>query len=321
MKNNFFILIMLLSVQCFGQDYYTLVAKSYIIMKDGKEKKLNKSMVLTYSRDYSMLYIEDEKNISFPNEQYTRDLIEGQLHESYLSGETSTSLYGRYNIQIFHKKDQNIFEVVLPGVTFYAEHAELFSENGKVLHNPYVENWKELVDKEVKRKSIEKQKSDSIKVSIAKAKIADSLEVIKRDKLKQIEIENNLQSGNNYNEIGKNTEILLNDTLKKYVELKKDETIYSSWIIKIDKEGFITKAYPDDNYKGGHIISSYIPVINGALINQNVKSIFFRNGKSYPSYSSFYVFLSYTAKGEKKRINIKNPLKKLPLGSFLNVVK
>jgi len=200
-------------------------------MKDGKENKVNKSMVLTYNRDYSILYIEGEKNVYFSNQQYTRDLNEGQLHESYLSSETSTTPYGRYNIQIFHLKNQNIFEVVLPGVTFYAEHAELYSENGKVQHNPYVNNWKELLEKEEQRKNLDKQKNILIKDSIRKVEVKDSIQLVQLDSLKRAEKENELQSGNTYIAIDSSVDFTLNSIVEKKIILKKNEFIYTSWKI------------------------------------------------------------------------------------------
>lgn len=292
-------------------------------MNNGTNTKVNEVISLTYSKEYTVLYIQGKGTISFHNEQYTRDLQEGRLHENFLSGETNTTLYGHYSIHIYQTKDNNIIQIgsFITGTTFYAEHAQLYSETGNVVQNPYVENWKELMNEEIKRKSLEKQKDDSIKVSLALIRIKDSIDIVRRDSLKKIEIENNLQAGNNYNGIGKSMEILLNDTIKKYLRLKEGEVIYSSWIIKIDKNGIITEAYPDDNYKGGHIISSYVPVINRALINQDVKSIFVKNGKCYPSFSSVYVNLNHTTIGEKKRSDIKKAVKKLPFGSFLNTIK
>lgn len=315
--------ILLLSSKCFSQDYYTLLAHSYVIMKDGKENKVNKAMVLTYNRDYSILYIEGEKNVHFSNEQYTRDLNEGQLHESYLSSETSTTPYGRYNIQIFHLKNQNIFEVVLPGVTFYAGHAELYSENGKVQHNPYVTNWKELLVKEEQRKSkeelrksLEKTKNKFITDSIRKVEVKDSIRLIRLDSMKRVEAENKLLSGDTYISIDRNIDFTLNSIVQKKINLKNDEFIIYSWKIIIDKEGVITDALPDENNKGGHLISSYIPAINNALINQRIKPFVAQNGNNYPFYSTVDICLKSFAESGKKRLKLKDALKMLPMSSF-----
>ncbi|MCX6236375.1 MAG: hypothetical protein NTY07_02270 [Bacteroidia bacterium] len=323
MKIVFVVSIMLLSISSFSQPVFTLVAKSYSILNGSKQTKVNKSMILTYNENYSWLYIQDEKNQSFPNEAYTKDLIDGYLHESYLSGATDLTLRGHYSVHIFHEKDNNIFEIAsfVTGTTFYAEHAVLFSENGKVMHNPYVTNWKELLEKEEQRKSkeellksLEKTKNKLINDSLRKVEVKDSIRLIRLDSMKRVEAENKLLSGDTYISIDRSIDFTLNSIVQKKVNLKNDEFIIYSWKIIIDKEGVITDALPDENNKGGHLISSYIPAINNALINQRIKPFVAQNGNNYPFYSTVDICLKSFAETGKKRLKLKDALKMLPLG-------
>ena len=283
--------ILLLSVNGFSQNTYTLIAKSFYILSNGKQTKVNKPIILTYNEYYSWLFIQGEKNQSFPNEQYTRDLIGGQLHESYHSGETNTTLADHYTIQIFHQKGNNIFEIgsFITGTTFYAENAELYSEVGKVIHNPYVKNWKEVIEK--RKADLEKTKmiNDSIVVVKKKTKMLDSLKVLRNDSIHMVEAEKSLQSGNNFIFLDAKVKYELNKIIEQKVKLKKNEVLYWDWIIKIDKDGNIYEAHPDENYRAGHLIPSYVQEINKAFINLTVKPYLAPNGKFYPSYSKIDV--------------------------------
>ena len=323
MKKFIFSVILLISTKCFAQDYYSLIAKSYIITNNGTNTKVNGVISLIYSKEYTVLYIQGKGTISFHNEQYTRDLQEGRLHENFLSGETNTTLYGHYSIHIYQTKDNNIIQIgsFITGTTFYAEHAQLYSETGKVLRNAYVENWKELMDKEIQRKKMEKLKADSIRTSLALIRIKDSIDVVRMDSVRQIETEKKLDSGENYLAIDRNEEVSLNDSIRKFVKLKKGEVIYFIWVIKIDSKGLIIDAFPKDNYISGHIISSYVPAISKALINQKVKSPFMAKGKTYPSYSNVYVNLNHSESTGAKRFNIKNAIGKVLLPPLINQIK
>ena len=316
MKLFFMSVILLLSVKCFSQDYYTIVAKNFYVTNNGVKTKVNGVISLTYSKEQSVLYIEGKGSLSFQNEQYTRDLNEGSLHENFLSGETSTTLYGHYSISIYQMKNNNIIVIgsFKTGATFYAEHAQLYSENGKVVHNPYVENWKELLETEELRKNLVKTKEKLINDSIRKVEVKDSIRRIQLDSMKMVEAENKLLSGDTFIAIDRSVDFTLNSIVEKSVKLKKNEFIYSNWKITIDKEGIITNAQPDEKYKGGHIISSYVSAINNALINQRIKPFVAQNGNKYPFYSNVYINLSYVI--EKKRLKLKDALKMLPMGSF-----
>jgi hypothetical protein len=298
-KIQYLLIILFLSgMSSFGQDYYTIISNSYVITNNNKETKVNGIISLTYSKEFSFLYIEGKGTLTFQNEQYTREMYNSGFKESFLSGETSTTLAGHYLVRIFQLENNNILSLgsFTTGSSYYAEHAKLYSENGKVAQNANLKNWKELIEKEEQRKNIIKNKIKLEKDSIRKSELKDSLNIVRRDSLKVVKEENSLLSGETEIFLDRDTEFKLNDMIEKKVKLKKGEFIFCNWNLNVDKEGRIINARPaakgEPNFRNGSsIINSYVESINNLLINQKIKP-FTRNGKTYPFHSIIYISVS-----------------------------
>jgi len=273
---------------------FTLVAQNFKLLNEDKTTNVNKTISLTYNEHYASFTVQGKGTTSFPCSNYSNDLQEeGWYKESFYSEATDVARYGNCSVQIFRMKDENIFEIaVMNGGTYYAEHATLFSEDGQVLHNAIVSNWKEVLEKQKQEKEKLIKDNEATKSEHSYTPSIDYIAMGKADSIGKIEKEIALQSGETRIFIDKKTEVRLNEVVSKLVKLKKGDFLYSSWVIKISKEGIITDAFPDVKYKGGHIVDFYISEINKSLINQKVSPFIAYNGKYYPCFSTTYINLS-----------------------------
>jgi TonB family protein len=148
-KEKLLLILLTITFNCIGQNYHplTLVVKGFTIINgsNSKEIKSYKTIILTYNSAYSSLYIEGEGSHSFPNESYSEEPTSNGFMESYLSAETNTSMFGFWHIMVFKMKERTDFEISFRnGITYYAKNAKLYSEDGQIIHNPYVKDFKEF---------------------------------------------------------------------------------------------------------------------------------------------------------------------------------
>lgn len=272
MKNIFLIFILIASLNCFGQK----------IFKDSNGKVFEIKELGKHLTD-SCLYIA-KRNIgwSIPDTTQFREIYKQWFGDSHRKAYLPNS--------IGSSKQQPQYKYDIEGRSFltstkYTEDSYIEARMGDNFSTYLANGFTSF--------------GTPIPFSLILIKqITDSVEIVSRIKQmqeetekSQIEIEKS-ESENLLNPIDKNTELALNKIVKSKVKLNKNESIYTNWIINIDKDGLITDAHPNEGYKGGNIISSYIGEINNALINQKVQPYINKYGKKCRSYSQVYINLT-----------------------------
>jgi TonB family protein len=256
-KEKLLLILLTITLNCIGQNYHplTLIAKGFTIMNssNSKEIKSNKTIILTYNSAYSSLYIEGEGSHSFPNERYSEEPTSDGFIESYLSAETNTSMFGFWHILVFKMKDRTDFEISYRnGITYYAKNAKLYSEDGQIIHNPYVKDFKEFEKMRSKNNiikvdsSTQSQTATEIKVEGPIYKVVEQLPVFQGGEtaLSQF-IEKNIKYPPIAKEIGIQGKVIIRFVITKTGETTNVE-IVRSLDPSCDKEAVrLAKSFPD----------------------------------------------------------------------------
>jgi hypothetical protein len=224
--------------------------------------------------------------VSFPVLHYKTDIMgDGTIMESFVNDETETAPYGRYNIMVFKSKTGYNFEIAMPqSYTLMGEHAEAYSENGRVPNAPYIANWKELQAQFAKEDSLVKVKEQQRKEVAIRKKRDDSVEVAGRDSINNLNRIAKLNQGNNYQQLNIR---YLADTLA--ARIRSTIYFYSDFKVHMDRDGIITKAEPVKPM--AHNAEPLIVKINDELIGRKLKAYIAPDGNAYPSYTNLYITL------------------------------
>lgn len=304
MKKILFLLILFAWLNATAQNSYLgLFSKSYVLddANSGTEKKIIGNIYIVYNRDYCLFYVDGRGSNVFPTRSYTTQLIGEYIHTSFLSEETNTTPDAYYGIMVDEGKKGKGFQVSINNITYFVEKSETFSPDGRVTGNVVVKNWKEIEQKmrldDSLRIVMQKQWQDSL----IKKNIEDSFFIIRRDSLKLIKVDSQLELGNNYNQINLKW---LNDTVVSKVNT--DFYFTSIFKILIDKNGIVIGATPVNSLAPN--FEKYVPLINKAVIGQRIKP-FELNGKNYPSYAEVYI--SIPSEADKPKKDNKHILKSL----------
>lgn len=302
---NLFLLLTLPFISFSQEPFLGLFGKSYLqTNKDNSNKmdRVDKSISIIYNSRYCSFYVENRGVKFFPIRSYSRTLGGGGFITSFVSQETKTTPDGYYGV-IIQENNQGInFQVNLNNFTYYVDKIEKYSEDGKVNGRISIKNYKELLKQTKVNDSISRKiEYDEIE-NTKKRKYEDSLFNVEYNKSQLLKEEEKLMLGNNYNSINLKW---LNDTIQKHVDIKENESFYNTFKVYIDKDGLITKLEPDNSGSSGHIIESYLPMINEVVLSRKVKPYNNpKNGKFYPSYSIFYISLYFDPNKKKKRKSI-----------------
>jgi len=256
-KEKILLILLTITFNCIGQNYHplTLISKGFTILNssNSKEIKSNKTIILTYNSGYSSLYIEGEGSHSFPNERYSEEATSDGFMESYLSAETNTSMFGFWHVLVFKMKERTDFEISFRnGITYYARNAKLYSEDGQIIHNPYIKDFKEFEKMKSKNNvikvdsTVQSQTNTEIKVEGPIYDVVEQIPVFQGGETALLQyIEKNLMYPAIAKEIGIQGKVIIRFVVTKTGKTTKVE-ILRSLDPACDKEAVrLAKSFPD----------------------------------------------------------------------------
>ena len=298
LKKHLFIIalfaLLFFSNNVFAQSYRGLISQTFMqIAEKGNVIKTNKPLIIIYNRNYCSLYIGDKISY-FPVESYSTSIKEGNIEESFLSGETSTTTFGWYLIRILHNNNgESDITINLPsipgGAAYFVQKAKVYSENGKVSGKVFVNNWEQLNNdfnyNDSLHKINEKRKLDEV----AKAKYDDSVKIASKEKEKKEKEERNKIILEEKLNTGNNEYVFKSRDAQSYVTKKIDSAV-SVNIRHISKIGkiklYINRNGNIDSCTNVYPFESYISKINEIVMGLNLKvAPFSIDGKAYHSYA------------------------------------
>ena len=294
-----FISLSFFSSCVFAQENYRgLISEAYMQITDnGKVVKTNKPVIIIYNRNYCSLYIGD-KTSHFPVESYTTRIKEGNIEESFLSGETISTKFGWYSINILHNKNgESEITINLPSLpgaaSYFVQKAKVYSENGKVSGKVFVNNWKQLNNDFNYNDSLNKLNEKRKIEELAKAHYDDSVNIALKEKEKKETEERKKMLFEEKLNIGNNEYVFKTRDAQSYVTKKIDSAV-SVNIRHISKIGkiklYINRDGNIDSCTNFDYFDSYIVKINEIVKAMTLKvEPFSIDGKAYPSYAIVYL--------------------------------
>lgn len=283
------------------QNSIGLLSKSYLQTSNisGKKDRIVKSISIIYNSQNCSFYVEDLGIIFFPIRSFSRRLEGDYIITSFVSREFKSKVDGFYGVIIQENKDRINFQVNLPNVTYFGDKILKYSVNRKVGKRDFVKNYNELLNLSKIEDSVSRKNQIEVLENSIKIRLEDSIYNVEKTNSHLISEEKKLMLGENYNSLNLRW---LNDTIQTKVDIKENETFYNSFIVRINKEGIITKLEPDTLHSSGHIIYSYLPLINQVVLGRKVKPYTSpKNGNVYPSYSELYIGLYYDPNKKRKK--------------------
>lgn len=283
------------------QNSIGLLGKSYLQTNNisGKIYRVVKPISIIYNSQNCSFFVDDFGITFFPIRSYSRRVEGDYIITSFVSREYKSKVDGFYGVIIQENKDRINFQVNLPNVTYLGDKISKYSINRKVVKRDFVKNYNELLKQSKIEDSISRKNQVEVLENSTKIRLEDSIYNVEKTNSHLINEEKKLMLGENYNNLNLRW---LNDTIQTKVDIKENETFYNSFIVRINKEGIITKLEPDTLHSNGHIIYSYLPLINQVVLGRRVKPYTSpKNGNVYPSYSELYIGLYYDPNKKRRR--------------------
>ena len=323
MKTFIFSILLLLCISVFSQDnqVHTIpkqthvylepqlepigfFASSYTEVNGEKETTVKKPLYIIYNNRYCELFIGDI-SASFPvDASYTRELVKGDVVESFINDDAATVNRGWYSIIIEHNKAGSSkitinMPMVPKGQAYFVEEAQTYSRSGKV----HVENWKEIEEKAKARDAKMAERKRINDSTLLAKRVNDSLSNVRYAEEKEKKRSDQLNEGNNENFEWENREKrAFEDNLRSRIKSKVDYGVDVRIVLKSD--GSVDRITPVE--RSGAFYSGVEEVMPQIL--DYAKSIKFPphliDGKSYP----YFVVVSAYGPATK---GVSSTLKKL----------